>query len=141
MGWYADTNWDLTFNSEEALAAAEVEFTPELSKSINPPFDFPLDFIALFNEESDGSLDGLHLTGWGGGKAYDLGPAPVMHEWSPDYRPINVGGEDFYSRLAPFVTGTIDWKNDEGGHWRIRFKDGGWKPYDGEVTYPDDPGE
>lgn len=79
------------------------------------------------------------------GDGYEGEFSPGLYEvsWSGTGKQMS-DDEEFYSLIAKYIqSGTIDWVEDldPDARWRIRFRDGGWKFYGGEVTtvYPDDP--
>lgn len=135
MGWYADTDWDLTFNDDEALQAVTEIASRHYREGWgeNADADCPVEvmLLSLFNAEVSAELEGLRLTGNGWDKAWDVGPDHAMSG------PYNVGGLGYYTEIAPYVTGTIDWSSED--HlWRVRFRNGSWAAYPGKVIYPDD---
>jgi len=167
MGWYANTQWELTFKDAPAVAACAAElkehglpsetygsphesdrFDRTVLKSVAADVDAILDTLHDFNEsgeyEASAEDDGtIQVSGYGGDKANDIGrdPNPQTHtrDDGSSYE-YNSGGEGVYAILARHCTGVVYWDDCSENQWLVRFKDGGWSSHDGEVIYPTDPG-
>ena len=123
MTYRATADWDLQFTDTEALA----DFADRLAgRMSDPTADLRaqvlagLASVATIQDFGFDDGPGLHLTGWTGG-VLDVPRC-----------------ETVMGALAERATGTIDWSDEEGVHWRDRLtSEGRWEQYPGIVVYPD----
>lgn len=143
MGWYASTTWDLTFADEEAVGDLAIAIRANTGLGVSPSEDFDrYEVVAWlleqFNEESDIEWDDFNISGTGWGKAYDIGEPVRMVDSSVPGVQYNLGGIGIYDVIAKHATGVLDWNEEGERFWRIRFADGKWTRFEGEITYKDD---
>ena len=123
MTYRASADWDLQFSDADALAAVADTLTSATADPEAGPRAQILSALAEVSTIQDIGFDdgsGLHLTGWTGGDLDITRCETVM------------------AALAGQATGTIDWSDEEGVHWRDRLtRDGRWEQYPGIVVYPD----
>ena len=123
MTYRASADWDLQFTDTDALAAVADTLTSATADPEAGPRARILIALAEVATIQDFGFDdesGLHLTGWTGGDLDITRCETVM------------------AALAGQATGTIDWSDEEGVHWRDRLtRDGRWEQYPGIVVYPD----
>jgi hypothetical protein len=123
MTYRASADWDLQFSDADALAAVADTLTRATTDPEAGPRARILTALAEVSTIQDIGFDGgsgLHLTGWTGGGLDITRCETVM------------------AALAGQATGTIDWSDEEGVHWRDRLtRDGRWEQYPGIVVYPD----
>jgi len=117
MGYYADTSWDVTFRSEEALKECRKEIVTEFGEPWGQEDEGILDWIGEFATEN---WEGLNLIGWTSGKYF--------HD-----------ANEVYPIVAKYADGEVEVNaSDSGdGHWKYVLKDGAIKVHKGRIVYDD----
>jgi len=154
MGWYANTNWTLTFKDKQAMkdCAAELAALPDYWGPYNelPQNSSKIIIQALvwFGEDGEGGHrkmpDKSHVIDvWTSGKHHSFGePAYIERTIGPDgnWVDYNRGGMGIYEILAKHCTGYVNWTGEDDEYWRVRFfGDGRHETYGAEIVVPTDP--
>jgi hypothetical protein len=123
MTYRASADWDLRFTDAEALAAVGDSLPKQPDAPDRGTRARILAALVALSPIHDIGFDdgsGFHLTGWTAGE-------------------LDVARCDgLMAALEGRATGTIDWSDEEGVHWRDRLTAAGrWEQYPGVVVYPD----
>lgn len=122
MGYNADLSIDLTFRSQADLDTALARRAGAQPPGDDVTVDPAWALLAELSEYADGHLDGLHLTGWGGGKLLSC-------------------YQERIAELAQHADGTVDGIGEDNHLWRDRLADGQITSHAGFVAYPTDTAE
>ena len=122
MGYYAETQWDVTFRDAAAMEAAKKDPT-----------------AALGREWDNGDAPWLSNVGEWATEVGDYDPLVIFGNTSGKYFTLN-GGDDALDILAKHATGTVDvdGTNSGDGYYRYVLKDGKVKVLRGRIVYDDE---
>jgi hypothetical protein len=115
MGWYADTTWDITFHSQEAMDTFYAEHGLDVTT--------PEALLAECGENSDINMaldEPLHIVGWTGGK------------WLSD-------ADNMLHDLAKYADGTVEFDTQDDELYTWRLAEGKVAAFNGVIVYPADP--
>ena len=125
MGYYADSTWDLTLMGDPDDFATDLKpFVPHYREPSDYSIDTVIAVLSKCNENTDITYDEdkATISGWGGGKCLSL-----------------ADDNDFWSVVAKYCVGTVDWVGEDKTYSRLRlYGDGTFRDFLGEIVYPDD---